>query len=102
MLHLGLASKVVMCGNCYGFYHSRFLGIHKMCLESCEPSVNVPLSHLSSFDGDMSDAFLKEVLYKLRDDEIGKICKSDHIIIIIGKRRNGQSGGGEKFGDDIN
>lgn len=34
----------------------------------------------------MSDGFLKEVLYKLRNDEIGSICKRDPFIIIIGKR----------------
>lgn len=41
------STKIVMCGNCNGFYQSRFLSRHKkLCLESCEPSVNVPLSLL--------------------------------------------------------
>lgn len=68
-------TKLVKRGNCYGFYQSRFLSKHKKMYLECEPSVNVPLSFLSSFDGDMSDDFLREVLYKLTEYDVGKYAR---------------------------
>lgn len=64
----------------------QFFARHKkICLsEACDATVSIPLSLLTKLDG--ADDFLCEVLCKLREDDIGKICKTDPLIIMVGKR----------------
>ncbi|XP_065651046.1 uncharacterized protein LOC136079248 [Hydra vulgaris] len=84
-----IINNLEMCGYCNGFFSKRFLSRHiKNCdLNTSKPIIHVPISliknNLSSL---FPNEFVINVLGNMRNDEVGKICKQDNIILTVGLR----------------
>ncbi len=84
---------LVICGVCLGFYSRKKLWQHK---QSCGrkgppvalPPVSVPASTLSIPEDktQLGTEFRSEVLERLHDDDVGRVCHTDTMIVILGKR----------------
>nr|XP_054753532.1 uncharacterized protein LOC129259256 [Lytechinus pictus] len=83
--------KVVICGNCSGSYAQSYITRHKKaCAEqsdSAASAVNLPAELLTlAKDADIGEDFVADILSKFRDDEIGDMCKTDPVLLTIGRR----------------
>ncbi|XP_065641740.1 uncharacterized protein LOC124810140 [Hydra vulgaris] len=78
----------VMCTGCLEFYARTFFKRHTIkCNEnSCTSLIPLPISSMDNLIKDLSEDFKKNIIEKLRDDEIGKSVKNDPIILMIGSR----------------
>ncbi|XP_070212643.1 uncharacterized protein [Littorina saxatilis] len=79
-------AKTVMCGGCKGFYSHRQIHKHKKhCSHTFSSSARAVY-----FDGskpaEVSEEFQKEVLERFRDDDCGKLCRKDHLILLMGQK----------------
>ncbi|PIK49503.1 hypothetical protein BSL78_13608 [Apostichopus japonicus] len=81
------SGKIVMCRNCSGFFSRRSIGRHTKicCKESGKEKAFVPISLLEQLDS-KDESFILDILAKLRDDEVGLMCRNDSVITTVGKR----------------
>ncbi len=84
---------LVICGTCSGFYSRKKLWQHKQRCGKHEssvtlPSQSVPASTLSIPEDKtkLGKEFRSQILERFRDDEIGKVCRTDTMIVVLGKR----------------
>jgi integrase len=79
-------SDATMCGNCKGFFSSKFIWKHKSTC-STEKGVHVssiPLSALKSRKQSVDPEYQKEVLNRFRVGEQGDLCRQDYVIRTFG------------------
>nr|XP_054749856.1 uncharacterized protein LOC129255532 [Lytechinus pictus] len=82
-------NRLIMCGNCMGFFSSRYLGRHKKNCdkESFTKAYDVPAGLLNKHDDEVEDPlFFNNVLCAFNEDNIGKICHTDNMILTVGRR----------------
>ena len=83
------SSDMCCCSNCKGFYSKKQFHKHK---EICRPNTSddtlssVPVDAFKSMKT-IEDEFTTEILAKFHNEEIGKVCRSDPTIVLIGRRR---------------
>nr|XP_047130096.1 uncharacterized protein LOC124810008 isoform X2 [Hydra vulgaris] len=83
------AENLEMCGHCNGFFSKRFLSRHsKNCdLNNLKSTIHIPLSLIKdNFLSSFPNEFVTNVLGNMRNDDVGKICKQDDIILTVGLR----------------
>ena len=80
------SQDVVMCGSCKGFFSRTFYCRHKRhCQKESCPPVPVSISMLKNpYMEKVSEDFKIKILATLRDDEAGKISKTDPTILTVG------------------
>ncbi|XP_065673908.1 uncharacterized protein LOC136090860 [Hydra vulgaris] len=84
-----IINNLEMCGYCNGFFSKRFLSRHiKNCdLNTFKPIIHVPISLIKNNSSSLfPNEFVINVLRNMRNDEVGKICKQDIIILTVGLR----------------
>ena len=80
-------SKLVLCGLCNGFYSKMYFKKHKYRCQgdSNSTACSIPLSLMTPND-DISEDFRRDILCKFRDTEVGDICRTDPVVLSIGKQ----------------
>ncbi|XP_022111566.1 LOW QUALITY PROTEIN: uncharacterized protein LOC110990770 [Acanthaster planci] len=82
-------SEIVMCGSCHGFYSMSRIWRHKqVCHSTAVRKVSsVPVSSLRNAGSHNIDAkFQSSILDQFRTDTVGEICRTDTMIIQVGKK----------------
>lgn len=84
----GKEGKMVLCGLCSAFLAARFFSRHRRNCQSnsTENAVPLPISMLKTVKADVSAEFRGEIMSKLREDEVGKLCIADQTILLVGSR----------------
>ena len=81
-------SALSCCSRCKGFYSRNQFHKHK---ELCKGNTDDILSsvRVEAFKtmGAVEDEFTTEILAKFQNDDIGKLCRSEPTIVLIGRRR---------------
>lgn len=77
-----------MCGKCHGFYATTFFWRHsKMCQgDSCLRLQGVPVNLMEGKAYETQPQFVKEILSRFYKDEVGKLCKTDAVIVNVGQK----------------
>ena len=86
-------TDLVMCNSCKEFYAKRCIGKHtKMCYESCTQTgfVWFPKSRSSSLglwlsNSEVPGEFETQTVEKFRNDETGKVCHNDIVVLRLGR-----------------
>ncbi|XP_071823694.1 uncharacterized protein [Apostichopus japonicus] len=83
-------NPLVICGLCKGFYSTRFFTRHKAICQgdSCLQACSVPVSLVTPecrLNRNISE-FQRDILHRFREDEVSEVCRSDPVIVDIGKR----------------
>ena len=82
-----------MCTSCKGFYAKAFKTRHKaLCgKESCQFPITIAVDCTSDESWNLSDdQFKQRILNIIRDDMIGRLAKSDPVILMVGHRLYGK------------
>ena len=77
-----------MCNGCHGFFNRKQIYRHKKCIDlsgTSSGSVNFTKSWRSAESLCVTEEF-KSVIDSFRNDESGRLCQSDSLIILLGKR----------------
>ena len=77
-----------MCNGCHGFFDRKQIYRHKKCIDlsgTSSGSVNFTKSWRSAESLCVTEEF-KSVIDSFRNDETGRLCQSDSLIILFGKR----------------
>ena len=77
-----------MCNRCHGFFDRKQIYRHKKCIDlsgTSAGSVNFTKSWRSAESLCVTEEF-KSVIDSFRNDEAGRLCQSDSLIILFGKR----------------
>ena len=77
-----------MCNGCHGFFDRKQIYRHKKCIDlsgTSSGSVNFSKSWRSAESICVTEEF-KSVIDSFRNDEAGRLCQSDSLIILFGKR----------------
>nr|XP_054771810.1 uncharacterized protein LOC129279772 [Lytechinus pictus] len=86
----GRKDALLICGICKGFYAKKYFSRHhKMCRgDTAIPPSSVSVSLLSTDPNTeiSCQGFASEILSRIKDDEIGEMCKTDPVIRNIGMR----------------
>ena len=82
------SDNVLYCSKCYTFVSKQYFHRHRRLCYSNETSVTAPEGIPSVFCcvTEISEEFKKEILISLYQDEVGKICTSDKLILGFGCR----------------
>ena len=80
--------ELTRCSSCSAFVSKRFFSIHKKyCIKKMDrPVVSMPINLNVPDSIKLSEAFINKILSKLRNDEIGSICRTDENILLIGSK----------------
>ena len=85
-------TDLVICGTCSGFFSRKKMWQHKAnhCHSREAGSVSkiaVSASNLSvpTDDTRLGQEFIKSIVHRFHDDEIGNICRQDEMILLLGK-----------------
>lgn len=88
--------QLLLCSLCSAFISRRFYGSHRrLCRKRHDsPAIGIPLylQEMNVSSSKLSRTFIRNVLGKMRDDDIGKIVRSQELIIYLGDkffRKNG-------------
>ena len=79
--------KVKLCGSCKGFIGTRGFSRHLNCCQpnSCKPSISIPASFLEVPSNlEIDEDFKNNILGKLRENEVGNLCRTDQTILKVG------------------
>lgn len=81
---------VVMCGHCTGFYKKSILWKHTLKCQGgqSQRSVPVPTSALAISDEirkKLGPDFTENILNRFHEDDIGNLCKTDKLILLVGR-----------------
>jgi len=87
-------TDLVMCSSCKGFYAKRRIWKHKkICYESCTQTgfVWFPKSRSASLglllsNSEVPDEFETQIVEKFRNDETGKVCRNDIVVLRLGRK----------------
>ena len=82
-------SELIMCGNCRGFYSKVRVWRHKQVCHNLALNkvASVPLSSLTAVGGRKhNEIFQTKILDRFRSDLVGNVCRSDTMIIHLGKK----------------
>ena len=89
----------VMCGGCKGFYSRHRIWKHKQdCADSGMKHSSIAVSSLVALQSNEGDEkFQEDILCRFRDDDVGKLCRSDTLIIKLCKKLWSKSYRREKY-----
>ena len=78
--------KLICCGTCKAFIGSRAFYRPINCQKKhCKKRINIPVALLETpNDINLDDDFKTNILAKLRDYEVGRLCQTDRTILQIG------------------
>ena len=77
---------LLMCSGCRGFYSKTRIYKHKkLCKHSAGPRAESVDFSYTRPDG-VFEEFQKNVLDKFRDDDVGRLCKTDSVILRVGQK----------------
>ena len=82
------SGMIVHCGNCGGFYSRKFFYRHKSQCQGDQTAFPQPVTMNTlklGFDLEKDEGF-NALLSGIQNDEVGKLCKSDLTIKMIGAR----------------
>jgi len=83
-------SATLMCSGCRGFYDKKTIFKHKKtcCKQESEYPMNVDIQVPSenALDLGLSKEFMENVLSRFRKDEVGQLCRSDFLTLLLGKK----------------
>jgi len=86
----GGKTKLVLCSCCSGLFSNQYFRKHRVhCkpLGTDQPSEKPTRIQIDLLkDSSLRQDFRENILSKLRDDDIGTLCKSDDIIVMVGSR----------------
>ena len=77
--------ELVMCSICKGFFSRTYFCRHKAVCGEAVPPCALKLSKIANVGVNCSEEFKQHVLNKLREDEVGDICRSDKVSLSLGK-----------------
>ena len=80
------ASKRVLCSGCKGFYSKKQIHRHKKHCSHTSSMTSNSVDFSGSRPTGVSKQFQEQVLDKFRDDDCGKICRKDKLVILLGQR----------------
>jgi len=91
-------SSLKICGNCKGFLNSLHLWHHKRKCGTCQNVADATSmtqsalpARLLATEPSVSETFKCDVVSHLRDDECGRLCSSDKMILSLGQWKFEQS-----------
>ena len=94
------SSITLMCSGCKGFYDKKTIFKHKrMCSKSESGKaigVNIQVPSENALNLEMSQQFMEQVLNRFRNDEVGQLCRSDFLTLLLGKKAWAKSAKKEK------
>ena len=79
-------SKTVMCSGCKGFYSKNQIHKHKKQCSLTFSLQSNAVDFSASRPSAVTEEFQKQVLDRFRDDDCGKICRKDKLVILLGQR----------------
>ncbi|RUS79962.1 hypothetical protein EGW08_012263 [Elysia chlorotica] len=83
-------SATLMCSGCKGFYDKKTIFKHKrICCksESINPvAVDIQVPSENALSLELSTEFTEQVLNRFRRDEVGQLCRSDFLTLLLGKK----------------
>ena len=84
------SSITLMCSGCRGFYDKKNIFKHKRLCSKSESEnpigVNIHKASENALGLELSQEFMKQVVNRFRNDEVGHLCKSDFLTLLLGKK----------------
>ena len=84
------SSITLMCSGCRGFYDKKNIFKHKRLCSKSESEnpigVNIHKASENALGLELSQEFMEQVVDRFRNDEVGHLCKSDFLILLLGKK----------------
>lgn len=79
--------KLIKCSSCTGFFSKRFFSKHrKYCfIKTDSMPFGITFESASPKHLKLPEDFVNKILPKLRNDEIGALCRSDENLLLFGK-----------------
>ena len=76
-----------VCRGCKGFYHQHRAWNHKRgCSDSAVRHASTPVSSLVALQNSKGDTFTEKILWRFRDDVVDQCCKTDSLIVKLGRK----------------
>ena len=84
------SSTTLMCSGCKGFYDKKTIYKHKNnCCKSQSENpivVDIQVPSENALSLELSKEFTQQVLNRFRNDEVGRLCRTDFLTLLLGKK----------------